>query len=124
MTPLAEGYAKVAIWQAGTSQPVDYSAIVRQVRPGGQTFSAYRLSGVYDGYLTMDWRVTEADDTELSVVNIEAFHIVVYLDYFHTDGRPWFPPPQSSQDSFTIPPGWKHTFSANAFLKIRGGSDA
>src|SRR5262245_21768097 len=119
MSILAQGYARVSIWKAGSQEPCENSAFVYTVRPAGQRMTALALD-YEDAVQVMDWRITDQDDTELTVINREAnAHIVVYIDYFRDDGNPQNLPPQSSQDTFTLNPGWSHRFSANAFLKVR-----
>src|SRR5262245_40450697 len=118
MSILAQGYARVSIWKAGSQEPCAYSAYVYTCRPAGQRMTALTLD--YEESVTMmDWRITDQDDTELTVISNDPDHIVVYIDYFRDDGNPQNVPPASSQDTFTIPPGWAHRFSANAFLKVR-----
>ena len=119
MSVLGQGYARVRIWDTH-SQPVEAQVIVRTVRINGQTTAAYYLPA-YEAQepLTLDWQVSVNDDTWLCVTNLEAVPIVVYIDYYRNDSNPWFQPPQGSQDTFTLPAGYRNVFSANDFLKIR-----
>jgi len=120
-----QGYARVAIKAAdGSDDEVEYTATVRMIRPNGQTGGGWLLGRLYEHYTGMTFRVGE-DDQTLEVALLGEKGIVVYLDYFKPDGRPWFDPPKNSQDTITLKvntgaqaAGQMHTFSVKRFCEI------
>lgn len=119
-----QAYARVTIYNAGTLEAADeYVALVRLVRSNDRTMAAYPLGRLYEGYTGMMVRLSNVDDQVLEVANLSSEKgLVVYIDYFRMDGRPWFDPPRSSQDTWTLKhgegqsSGQAHTFSAKDFL--------
>jgi len=122
---MTEGYARVTIYVMGEKEDTpEYTATVRMVRPNGQTGGGWPLGRLYEGYTGMTFRVGE-DDQTLEVALTGEEPIVIYVDYFHTDGRPWFQPPKNSQDTFTLQKnptpqggGQMHIFSVKQFLEL------